>query len=283
MTWRDEWKAIAARIDGLLDAGRFFVGTLQVSSEDGYGVATHLSNQAQDIIRAILNLSKANEASFPAPALNAIRAFLVRFEKPISDSSVSGLSGLKLRLTSLSSLRAEVEYHLTDFAAVTRRRSERAFEHLQQSIVADDSIRGRWQAAFERGELACERLGGAHLLLHGIWAFKVMGPGARTDLVFGDQLTDLTRIERAADALVLTEWKLVREPAKVDELAASARAQADLYAGGLLGGLELAQVRYVVLVSRSRIINPPPDASTGVVTYRHITISVDPETPSQLA
>ena len=282
MIWRDEWNAIAARIDGLLEAGKFFVGTLRVSSEDPYGVATHLSNQAQDIIRGIGNLAKSNENVLPHAALKAVRTFLVVFGSQISDASVSGLAGLKLRITSLAWLRAEVEYHLTDFAAVTRRRAERAFEHLQQIIVADDFVRQRWQIAYKKGEIACERLGGAHLLLHGLWAFKVTGTGAQTDLVFAEPITDHARIERAADALVLTEWKLIRDRDHVEEAANLARNQADLYTGGLLGGLELASSRYIVLVSEARIKNQQPDVATEHVTYRFVNIAVRPETPSKV-
>src|ERR1700722_9028346 len=37
------------------------------------------------------------------------------------------------------------------------------------------------------GSVACERLGAVHLLWHGIFAFKVDGSGARTDLIAPEQ------------------------------------------------------------------------------------------------
>ena len=71
---------------------------------------------------------------------------------------------------------------------VIRTRSERAFAHLQRHFVADAECRDKWTSAFTDGEVACEALRALHLLLHGLWAFKVDNAGARTDLVFQEPL-----------------------------------------------------------------------------------------------
>lgn len=282
MNWRSEWDGLGARIDGLLAAGHFLIQALQVNSDDPYGIAQHLSYQAIDVVDGLEAFRLRSEGLAPAAALRAIDQFIKDHKKRISDKQIAGLGGLKARLTPLAWVRAEVDYHLRDFEALGRRLSERAFLHLQQSIVADDGVRNRWQKAFEQGETACERLGGAHLLLHGIWAFKITGVGARTDLVFGEPVESSAGVERAADALVLTEWKVVQRPTEQESTAESARKQADLYSSGLLAGLELRGYRYVVLVSQRRL-PPLVDVQTSAVTYRHVNIAVDPEVPSKAA
>jgi hypothetical protein len=66
--------------------------------------------------------------------------------------------------------------------------------------IADSSIRQKWRNAFDEGEVACEKLGGVHLLLHGIWAFKVHTPEERTDLVLQEPIRNLTEVGQTAEA-----------------------------------------------------------------------------------
>ena len=79
------------------------------------------------------------------------------------------------------------EFELTVGGSVEHAKSlvERAFIHLQRTIVVDHDIRKKWKSAFNTGEIACERLGAVHLLSHGIWAFKADALGERTDLILG--------------------------------------------------------------------------------------------------
>lgn len=167
---------------------------------------------------------------------------------------------------------------LTDFTAHARRLSERAFVHLQRSIVVDESVRQRWQQAFRAGEVACEKLGALHLLQHGIWAFKVYAPGERTDLIFQEPLRE-AEPEKAAEALVLTEWKIVYASSELDAKISEARMQADRYGTGCLGGLELAGYRYLVMVTEKHM-KMPADSQEGNVVLRHLNIAVDPDPPS---
>ena len=282
MSWRTEWDALGARIEALLAAGHFLVRTLQVSSEDPYGTIKRLSDQAIDVLGELETFQTRSKGGIPDRATEAIRRFLDERKQRINDRSAGGLGGLKARLTPLAWIRAEVDYHLKDFEAVGRRLSERAFLHLQQSIVADEVVRERWQRAFRDGEVSCERLGGAHLLLHGIWAFKIVGAGARTDLVFGEPIEQEVQVERTANALVLTEWKVVRQSDKAETVAAAARTQAELYRGGVLGGLELRGYRYIVLVSEQRLPRLG-DSQVGSTTYLHVNVAVKPSVPSKAA
>jgi hypothetical protein len=193
---------------------------------------------------------------------------------------VAGFHGIKALVPRLAALRSAVDYHLRDFTFLARRITERAFIHLQRTIVADPATRGRWREAFEAGETACEKLGAVHLLLHGVWAFKAYSPGERTDLILGEPISDLAQVEAAAEALVLTEWKRIKPSDDAESVAQAARQQASRYAAGSLSGIELATYRYVVLVSRPRVQTPSDVEESGTV-YRHINIAVDPSPPSR--
>ncbi len=149
--------------------------------------------------------------------------------------------------------------------------------------MVDDDVRKKWNAAYNRHETACERLGAVHLLSHGIWAFKITAPGAATDLVYGDPLSGRGIVmKRIARALVLTEWKLVKQADDIDAKAQEGRKQTALYAAGVLGDLELKRTRYVVLVCGSEL-QPLGDVEDGGVTYRHVVVSIKPKSPSQIA
>lgn len=159
--------------------------------------------------------------------------------------------------------------------------AERAFLHLQRLIVADPEVRAKWQAAFKKrsGEVACEQLGGAHLLHHGIYAFKSSASGERTDLVLGTRLAITSKIQRSSDAMALTEWKRVRGRVTLDAAVIAARKQALRYTAGSLAGFEISTVRFLVTVSKD-VLDERPDEVRGGVTYRHVNIAVAPRTPS---
>lgn len=284
MIWRDEWASVAARIDGLLNAAQFFVHTLSINRDDEYHVADeHIAVQAREIVDSLSSFLASHGAAVPQGAAMSLNRFLQDNRLAINNLNVKGLSGLKLRITALAALRAEVEYHLSDFEAMASKKTERAFLHLQQSIVVDDSMRSKWRRAFEsRREEVCERLGAVHLMLHGIWAFKVDAQGGRTDLVLGGSLTDSTNVSRVADALVLTEWKKVGTSNEVEKKAGEARTQIQLYTAGVLAGIELSRYRYVVLVSKEQLVGLE-DVQLGSAVCRHVNIAVTPLPPSGAA
>ena len=104
--------------------------------------------------------------------------------------------------------------------------------------------------------------------------------GERTDLVLGEPITDFDEIERTSEALVLTEWKKVQSAANINENLSDAKAQVGRYSAGSLAGIELADYRYLVMVSE-RDLPMPPDDKIGGVTYRAINVAVDPKPPSR--
>jgi hypothetical protein len=280
MTLRSEWTAIAARIDGFLSSTRTYLQTLVASRDDPYGGADNVLLPESSRLYAELGQFKdRHSAVLPAPAREALTRFLNEHKEQFKPGWRAGWQGIKRVAPALGSVRAEVSFHLADFGATARRLSERAFIHLQRSIVVAEEIRSAWQRAFAAGETRCERLGAVHLLAHGIWAFKIDAAGERTDLVFADRSVDQSGVEAAAEALVLTEWKKVNSPGERDAKAEEARRQARRYASGSMAGLELQTYRYVVLVSEKHL-EPISDLAEGDVTYRHVNIAVDPDVPS---
>lgn len=144
--------------------------------------------------------------------------------------------------------------------------------------MVDEAIREKWKTAFKH-ETRCEKLGALHLLSHGIWAFKADATGGKTDLILNEPLTSLTNIESTADALVLTEWKLIKTQSELNTKIQEAQRQAEIYSSDVLGGIELRNYRYLIIVSENRL-EMPTDFIKGVIKYRHINIAVDPEIPS---
>jgi hypothetical protein len=184
-------------------------------------------------------------------------------------------------LVALGAVETELAFLLSGSQESIRALSERAFAHLQRSLVVDVALRERWQEAFKSGEPECEKLGAVHLLLHGIWAFKAHAAGERTDLVYQEKL-DLATAARSSEGLVLTEWKKATSNDDAQNKFSEAHAQARLYMTGALGGTELAGFRYLVVVSEKRVSTPENQVEAGVV-YRHINIAVEPDPPSREA
>ncbi|MBI3129660.1 MAG: hypothetical protein HYZ11_18785 [Candidatus Tectomicrobia bacterium] len=281
MSWRTEWKAISDRIQGLLNAGRFFLETQRVSSSDDYGVADkQLLPQSRDIFQNLDQFRAKYGPTLPNAAVECLNRFVETYRSNFNKPEKNSQGMIQFRFTALAALSSEFSYKIAESAEIAKRLSERAFLHLQRVIVANSAERERWRAAFEEGELACERLGASHLLLHGIWAFKVNAEGERTDLVFGEPLRDLEEVESSAEALVLIEWKVVRKGSELDGQVARAKEQAERYASGSLGGLELAQYRYIIIVSEKRLLMPT-DGHRGGIIYRHVNIAVSPDPPSR--
>lgn len=282
MSWRVEWKALSDRISGLLDSGRFYLESKAIQSSDPYGVAKNqLLPQAQKIFDELQRFHTLYASVLPSQAATCLSEFVSGFASKFSGNvdAPQLQAAVQFRVTALVSFRSEFHFHLTDFAAFAKRLSERAFLHIQRSIVADPDERAKWKHGFGKGEVECEKLGAARLLLHGLWAFKVNAAGERTDLVF-DEPIGIEQVERSAEALVLTEWKIAKSRSEISQKVNEAKSQAKRYSQGALAGLELTRYRYLVIVS-DKTIDMPPDDCEGDVTYRCINIAVDPDTPSR--
>lgn len=283
MNWLIDWQAISVQIKGLLDAGSFFYSALHNSSVDSCSVKKKvLLPNAEKIVSNLKNFSEKYKSAFPKVAVECLNRFMDKPEMKVSgffkpDESLEA-GNVQFALTSLAAFQSEFNYLIADTELIARRLTERAFIHLQRSIVVDEAIREKWKTAFKTRETKCEELGALHLLSHGVWAFKADATGGRTDLILNEPLT-LTDIERTADALVLTEWKLVKTQSELNAKIQEAQRQAEIYSSDVLGGMELRNYRYLIMVSENRL-EMPTDIIKGVTKYRHINIAVDPGSPS---
>jgi len=280
MTWLEQWRALAARIDGLIRAGEFLVSAFRVNSADNFSVLRKsFLPELAAITAEIEHLGNTYASELPQQASEALQRYIAQgWGRSFNNGAVDIQT-----FAPLASFRSQFEYLVRDSEAEGRSLAELAFEHLRRQLVVDEDIRRKWQNAFRRHETACERLGAVHLLSHGIWAFKVIAPGGATDLVFGDPVEQHAQVmRRTARALVLTEWKLVKRPEEITTKAQEARDQAAIYSGGVLGDAELKRTRYVVLVCQLDL-TPPDDAMVEAVTYRHVVLPTSPNAPSTMA
>jgi hypothetical protein len=277
----DEWTRLASRIRGLTRAGELCASLLPPGNDSVgaiVGLGKHASSVLQDLVNFGANLDESQKA-----AKRAIQAVESEAKPLLSEANATSASRqiyIRSALVMLAAIEVELSYLIFDRQSEIRSRTERAFEHLQRLIVVDETVRARWKRAYEAGEIECEKLGAVHLLAHGIWAFKANASGGRTDLVYQEPLADTSTALRTAVGLVLTEWKVLRAGESADSRFESARSQLRGYAAGVLAGIELALVRYSVLVSRQQVELPGDVQDKGVI-YRHINTAVEPRTPSR--
>jgi hypothetical protein len=287
VSYVEQWKAIAARIRSLRDTADLYAQFLIAQQgQDSFTVGAELVGQSRGILDALGTFRESFAATLPPDArasldrfLNGRLARLVRSEEWTTGNEV------KVGPIFLTGLESEISFLLSDTQESIRARSERAFLHLQRLLAVDADVRSKWNAAFEalRGEEACEKLGGVHLLWHGIFAFKVQADRATTDLVFEESI-DPSVVQRGIEGLVLTEWKIVNDTNAVSRFD-EARRQAELYQRGPLAGSELTGYRYAIAVSRINLPKElvPDDRNIRGVIYRHINIAIEPRLPSEQA
>lgn len=276
----DHWASIAARIKGFTSACRL-AATLREREQAGAD-AHFLAQQCAeivDVIRAFHGVSGA----LPKVGRAALDRFVTQhaIRIVIQEEHDSKRKDLSVRNAAVmfAAFEAEMSHALADGDARILSVSERAFEHLKRSIAADVSVRTKWRTAFSKNEPACEALGAVHLLGLGLWAFKVDGGTGRTDLVYQEPISGAELLSRAVEGLVLTEWKIAKTDGAARTKSEEARTQTKLYAASELGGAELRNTRFMVIVSE-KAVQVPDDIVEGGITFRHINVPVDPDAPS---
>jgi hypothetical protein len=283
MTYQDQWKALSGRIRGLMQAAHLHARFLSVRSSDTYGSTLRILEQIEQIRSSLQTFRSSFQHTLSPAALVSIENFVNKSNNLVIKSQ-GGQSARQERvwaaLVLLGAFETEMSFILSDIQQSIRARSELAFSHLQRLIVVDQEFRTKWHNAFEAGEVACEKLAATHLLLHGIFAFKVDAAGARTDLVFQEPAGNFVDERRYVDGFVLTEWKKASSDRDAAKQFEQARSQARHYAQGALAGSELTAYRYAVVVSR-RQVTPPADLAEGEVVYRHVNVAIEPGPPSR--
>ena len=270
MTWEARWRELANRIDVWSVTVDRTMRMLEVAPQLREKANRALAPEAHDIHRSILELE------LPAKLEEEIANTRRRLDS--IEAVVDGERVINARWIVLAALRIPLDKAAQSNEGPRVRLVERAFVHLKRMLAVDDDLRKRWQSALAAGETRCEQLGGLHLLSHGIYGFKADAGSGRTDLILGDRLMVNDEV-RAAEAMVLTEWKVARDGELPETKCKEARAQAEQYAAGELGGFELRRHRYLVIVSARQLAMLPPEID-GDVTYHYVNIAVDPLKPS---
>jgi len=280
MYWNDRWAAISARIEGLVEAGSLMASAFRVKAEDPGGVVKTVILPEMEAVKEELRQFKAEfEPALPTGAANALSRFI---DHDWKGSPSHPHTNIQL-VVPFAVFCSQFEFFLRDTELRAKSVTELAFEHLRRLLAVDTDAQKKWAVAFDQREECCERLGAVHLLSQGIWAFKVSGAGAATDLVFGEPIEqEIGLVRRTARALVLTEWKIVKGPEQAERKAEEAQRQTQSYARGILGDLELKSTRYIVLVSKKNF-QPPEDRVAGSVTFRHVVLAIEPDSASREA
>jgi hypothetical protein len=279
--WKSEWDTLSARITAIVEAATFLVQSVESGTKSQPFTTNTLIKNCEQTARSVQLLSRYGNV-LPLPAREALERFQTSWRDSRLDPSFGADPQLQGYVVALASIRSELDHLLADHNEIIRSHVKRAFMHLQRSLIVDQGLRDRWIDAFDEGETHCERLGGVHLLLHGIWAFKADAAGAVTDLVLGESLVVDQDLIAASHGLVLTEWKRVTENLNPEEAKRTAKNQASQYAEGSLGGYDLRAERYLVLVGKKEF-KPPKDEIDGGVTYKIIPIFLERDTPSASA
>lgn len=270
----EAWRRMLGRMAGWIECASTFQARDPSNALEDFVIPE--ANRILEDVAALL----ADDGAFLPPAAVAEAARLLEMRGKVHGRS--GVPGVTRLRGAISMFHGAFQYHMASPEAAWVGVVERAFLHLSRLLVVDPSVRAAWRDALEVGEVRAEALGGAHLLLHGLWAFKTSASGERCDLVLGDRLTDRDADAHPGVALILTEWKVAARAQDVAEVARQARRQAALYCSGSLAGFEVRSVRYIVTVGLDRA-EPLAPESAGGVTYRHHHVAVDPASPSLAA
>lgn len=283
----NDWNLISVKINSLLKSSAFLYNTFQVNKTDHYNVVKDIAVNANKTFNIVEKFKNEFEISLSANSLKILNDFIESNKNMISkleDKSINPelKKGMTISIiVNLSLIENEMTYHLKDSQEFIVRSVDIAFNHLQRQLIADESIREVWIKA--KNELDFEKLGGAHLLLHKIWGFKIYGAGERTDLVLANKIDiENDPLYRSVDGLVLTEWKVVRKENEKDNCIDQAIKQCKAYSKGSLSAIELSKYRYVVLVSENYLnLEKKFTTTTDDIIYKIINIAYNPKPPSK--
>jgi hypothetical protein len=277
--WKEDWSAISRRIDGLREGALFFAQAAPHAMSLPANAIGALVETARKTHKEIVRFRGDHAASLSPEKIAAIQELLNRAWPAFSNDSLNGWPGMVTFISLLTTIQVEMNQLLADPEATKRSLARRAFLHLQRSIVADPDTRAKWQSASKVGERECEQLGAIHLLYFGLYAFKVTAAGERTDLVFGRPI-NLPEVESSIEALVLTEWKLVRQQSEAQGKLAEGLAQLKAYSSGALAAMELSSLRFLILVSEAPFGEIMTEKVDGAVCYVIVNLAVNPVVPS---
>src|ERR1700733_13875963 len=135
MAWIERWRAIAARIEGLIRSGEYVVSALQRNDGDSFGIVRHwIAPELERITSELRAFRDSSQAELPRAAVEALNRFFVQdwFTKQPELINTNLVS-----IAAIATVRSEFEYLIHDSEVEGRNRTEVAFEHLQRMIAVD--------------------------------------------------------------------------------------------------------------------------------------------------
>lgn len=159
---------------------------------------------------------------------------------------------------------------------------------MQKTIIVNPAAREGWESAWDQKEkeMYFEKQGETHLLSHNIWSAKFNMTGARTDLVLIDPTYEIAidptdKKYQSGKGLLLTEWKVCRDPQTASKLIDDAIDQASKYLNPHLSRFEFVKLCYIVIVSEDAIEVGPSNRFDKDINFRIINIACKPQCPSK--
>lgn len=242
MSWDIEWKSIENQIREFDRLCTSYINAMGVKSTDVYSVVGKIIFPVcKELLERIELYRERYNSILSDDAVGSISKVLKSFEGHLVKNTTSrDPTAVLFYKETFNRFSSDFNYYTNELEGSVFRKSERAFIHLQRTLAVSPEERKRWQEAFEHHETAVESLGAVHLLLHGIWAFKIDSGGQRTDLVFEESISSsrMGEVRVASDGLVLTEWKLVKDVRDTISKSNEAYKQATIYSSESLAELE---------------------------------------------
>lgn len=126
MNWRTEWRALDARISGILEAGTLYFQGQVRSSEDPYGTAkSQLLPRFARIFTDLEAFHSSASPGLPTGASTVLGDFLDKNKPLFTSPSMTPEATVKAVLPTLAGFRAEFQYQVADLEVTTQRRVER--------------------------------------------------------------------------------------------------------------------------------------------------------------
>ncbi len=150
MTYNDPWKALSARIQGLMQAAQLHARFLAVRRSDPHRRAKRLGKQVEDVLSLLQTFRDSYQGMLPSAAVDSIDYSIEKMGSLLSQTGGSPddqQERVWAALVQLGAFETELSFILSDIQQLIRSRAERAFSHLQRSIVADPAFGEKWRTA----------------------------------------------------------------------------------------------------------------------------------------
>jgi hypothetical protein len=136
VTWLEQWRALAARIDGLIRAGEFLALLFKVHPADrSRVVAQAIAPELKEITNELRELGRSHASELPPKAFAALERYTEQgWENQLGNAGDRGEIEIQV-LAPLVAFRSEFEYLIRDNEIEGRNLTELAFEHLRRQIV----------------------------------------------------------------------------------------------------------------------------------------------------